>query len=416
VFKDLIIAWVPCSVDNRLYGFGRSGKIYRRNVDGYWVQVYDQKAQITGACEKPSATGKVYLIWATRTELHRKEIPGNLSWNDVDAPGTVQGDTFPKTNLTDADYHTMAQVDSGVMICNGSKLAMSAYDDSYTNDALDMIPGNIAKSIIERRGHSVIGTYKPFAPLKGVNGMIDTEIPISQIGDDGDIYYADFNSSIATKRFPGGGHVNPGGMTNEVAQVNIFGLQQEALSWIDKQEIGNMALMGVFGADSGYGGIYSFGRKYKNQPLTLNLEYQFDADEIGAVVSFNGTTFFSYDNDGGYGVKSVDPDNKATGTYEGIDLKAPIKKSAELTKWDTAELKMSALPSGCSVQFWYRVENDGDFIQAYTANGNTSYSTAGSKKAVFRINDHGDMFEPKVVLVPSNNYTAEVRRILISFT
>lgn len=358
----------------------------------------------------------MYLEWATRTELHRKEVPGNTSWNDVDAPGTVQGDTFPKTNLDDADYHTMAQVDGGVMICNGSKLALSAYDDSYTNEALDLIPGNIAKAIIERGGHSVIGTYKPFAPLKGVNGMIDTEIPISQVGDDGDIYYADFNSSIATKRFPGGGHVNPGGMTNQVAQVNIFDWQQEALSWIDKQSIGNMAIMGVFDADSGMGGLYTFGRKYKNQPLTLNLEYQFDADEIGAVVSFNGTTIFSYELDGEFGVYSVDPDTKATGIYEGIDLKAPIKKTLELTKWDTVELKMSALPAGCSVQFWYRCENNGDFIQAKTVSGEASYSTTGGKKASFRIGAEGDIFEPRVVLVPSGNNTPEIRRILIFFT
>jgi outer membrane receptor for ferric coprogen and ferric-rhodotorulic acid len=46
---------------------------------------------------------------------------------------------------------------------------------------------------------------------------------------------------------------------------------QDSLSWIDKQEVGNMALMGVFEADTNRGGIYTFGRKYKKNIKTIDI-------------------------------------------------------------------------------------------------------------------------------------------------
>lgn len=403
--------------DGYTYGFGRDGKIYRRNPDAYWVQVFDQQAQITGAEEKPSYGGKVYLEWATRTELHRKEIPGDLNWNDVDEAGTVQGDEFPKTNLTDSDYHTMVQVGGSVMIANGPTLAMSAYDDSYTNEALDLIPGNLAKALVERNGRAVVGTYRASDPSKGVNGMIDSEIPLMQVGDQGEIYYADFSNSIAVKTLPGGGQVLPGGMVNEVSQINVFDWEQTALSWIDKQTIGNMALLGVFGATSGRGGIYTFGRRRKNHPFVLNLEYQYDADEIGAVVNIDGTTLFSYKDGSDYGVKAVDPNNKATGIYEGLDLKAQVKKSIEITEWKTAELFMKPLPDGAKVEFWYRtdkIDNPDDasgWYQATLADSTgVQYTTAGGKKAVFKIGASGEIFEPRIKVIPVGNESPEVYR------
>lgn len=414
VFSDLIRTFVKCS-DGNTYGFGSAGKIYKRNTDGHWVQVYDARAPIRGACEKPSYGGNIYLIWATQTELHRKQIPGLSNWNDVDAPGSVQGDTFPKTNLSNYEWHTMTQVGGNVMIANGPKLAMSAYDDSYTNEAVDLIPGNVVKTIVERNGRSVIGTYRAADPTKGVNGAVDAEVPLLQVGDDGEIYYADFSNSTSVKRLPGGGRVNPGGMINEFAQVSVFDWETTALSWIDKQEIGNMALLGVYGADSGRGGIYTFGRRRKDHPFVLNLEYQFDADEIGAVCNVDGKTIFSYQIGTDYGVMAVDMNNKATGIYEGLDFKVPVKKPIGITNWKVAELFMKALPSGAAVEFWYRTDKTGSFVQAYTDAGTLQYTYATGKKAVFRIGAQGEIFEPRVKLIPINNETPEIHRIRVYF-
>jgi len=414
VFRDLIRTFVKAS-DGRTYGFGHTGKIYKRNPDGYWVQVYDAQEPITGACEKPSYGGKIYLMWAGRTTLHRKELPGLSDWNDVDKAGSVQGDTWPKANLTDADYHTMAMVNGDVMIVNYAFLAMSAYDDSYTNEALDLIPGNVGKTVLERDGEAVIGTYKAGDPNKGVNAAIDSEVPLSQVGAAGEIFYADFVNSMPAKRFPGGGKCNPGGACNLIDPVEFFKWQNTALSWTDKQVVGNMALFGVYGADTGRGGVYSYGRKDKNHAFVLNLDYVMDVDEVGAICTVDGVVLASYRDGTDYGVKAVDQNTKATGIYEGLDFKAPVKKVINVSQWKLAELLFEPLPSGASLEFWYKINKTGDFIQAKTANGNSQFSVANAKKAVFRIGAEGDIFEPRVVLNPTGNSTPEIHRVRVYF-
>jgi len=415
VFSDLIVDWVKCS-DGSLYGFGNTGKIYKRPSQDQWLQVYDLHKPIVGAEEKPSAGGKLYLEFATATELHRKEIPGLSNWNDVDAPGVVQGDSWPKTNLDQEDWHMMSQVGGDVLIANGSKLAMSAYDDSYTNEALDLIPGNIVRSIIERSGRAVLGTFRISDPTMGVNGMIDTEVPLAQIGDDGYIYYNDFKNSISVKRFPGGGKINPAGIWNEVSQAEFFDWGQTALSWIDKQNVGNMACFAVYNADAGKGGIYTYGRKNKNQPFVMNCEYQFDADVLGAGVNVAGVDLVSYRLGTTFGVKAVDLTNKATGYVDSLDLRAPVKYFIQLTEWKQVELYMKPLPANCAVEFWYRMDKVGDFVQATLPDGTLQYTIAGSQKAVFALGAKGEIYEYRVKLIPYRNDCPEIFRVKNLFT
>lgn len=410
VFADLVRFWVPAS-DGNTYGFGHTGKVYKITPELQVYQVFDLRKPITGAIEKPSASGQTWFLFATRTELHIKELPGRSDWNDVDK-GLIG---WPKTNLTDADWHTMALSGGAAMIANGSKVAMVGYDDSYTTEAVDLIPGNIVKTIVERNGRSVFGTYRAADPNKGINSAIDSEVPLAQVGDDGQIVYADFVSSLAVKRFPGGGKTNPGGAANRISQVNFFDWEPTALSWIDKQEVGNMAIFGVYAASSGYGGLYSYGRKDKEHQFVLNLDYALDVDEIGAVVTVNGLDYISYRSGSAFGVKVTDSSNKATGTYQGLDFRAPVKTPEDITAWNTAELYMDSLPAGASVQFWYRLDKAGSFIQANLANGLSSYSQAGGSKATFLIGAKGDIFEPQVVVVPSGNNSPEIYRIRVYF-
>lgn len=407
VFEDLIRFFVKAT-DGNTYGFGHTGFIYRRYNDGYWRNVYkDPDGAIKGAEEKPSSSGKTYLQWATDTKVKRKEIPGSSAWSDVETVAE---------NLTGADWHTMKQVGGANMIANGSNLAMVGYDDSFTNEALNLIPGNVAKTIVERNGRAVIGTYKAGYPNKGVNAMLDCEVPLAQIGDDGELFFANFSDSMPVKRFPGGGRVNPGGAANEVDQVQIFDWESTALSWIDKQTLGNMALWGVFDGESGKNGVYTYGRKHKEQPITLNLEYALEVDEIGAVANVEGTTIISYRDGSSYGVKAVDPDYKATGTWEGLEFRSPVKKAEQITTYHYVEVFMDQLPAGCSIEFFYQRNKTGEWVRAYTADGNASYSTTNGKKAVFRIGAEMDIYEPKLVLNPSFNNTPEIFRIRTYFT
>lgn len=405
VFKDLIRHFVKAT-DGYIYGFGHLGKVYKINPDDKYVQqVYDARSPITGAEEKP-ASDTNYLVFATHTEVHIKALPGNSNWNDINT-GLAN---WPKTNLEHQAWHTMKQIDGDVLIANGSKVAFIGYDNSYTNEAVELIPGNIVKTIVERNGHGIFGTYRASDPNKGINGAVESEVSLCQVGDDGEIYFANMVDSVPVKRFPGGGKVNPGGATNLIDQVNLFDWQYGALNWIDKQEVGNMALFGVYGGESGKNGIYTYGRKYKNHPFVLNLEYALDADEIGAVTAVDGIVYASYKDGDTYGVKVVDMTTKATGVYEGLDFKAPIKDPKSITTWSMHEVYCKALPSGCSIEFWYRINKNGDFIQAKTVSGQDSFSAVGETQAVFRIGEQGQIFEPRLVLNPSGNLTPDVYR------
>lgn len=404
VFEGLIYFFVKCT-DGNTYGFDNVGHIYRRLPGGFWRMVYtDPLGSIKGAEEKPSS-GATYLQWATNNHVMRKPIPGNSNWTDVEVIAS---------NLTGADWHTMKQIGGSNMICNKSHIAFVGYDDSYTNEGLDLIPGNTAKTIIERNGRAVIGTVKDWDITRGVNAMLDAEQPLAQIGSDGELFYANFTDSMPVKRFPGGGRVNPGGVCNEIDQVNIFDWEQTAQSWIDKQTLGNMSLWGVFDADidadATRNGVYSYGRKNKAQEVTMNLEYALDVDEIGAIVNVEGITLISYRDGSEFGVKAVDLENKAIGTYESLEFRVPIKKPESPTIFGMTEIFMEPLHEGCSVLYFYKMNHASTWTQAYTAEGSQSYSKTNGTKGVFRIGEQGDIFEEKIVLMPSGNTSPVVLR------
>lgn len=402
VFVDLILFFVKAT-DGNTYGFGNAGNIYRRYPDGYTRNVYkDTDGSIKGAIEKPSSSGQTYLQWATATSIKRKPLPGSGTWSDVEEIAD---------NLTGTDWHTMKQVGGANYIANGSKVALVGYDDSWTNEALDIIPGRHIKTIVERNGRAVFGSFPAGYPNKGVNGAIDCEVPLMQIGDDGELFFANFTDSIPYKRFPGGGRVNPGGVANEVDQIEVFDWVYPADSWVDRQTLGNMSLWGVFDADSGKNGVYTIGRKNKEQPFTMNLEYALDVDEIGAVANVEGVTIISYRDDTDFGVKAVDNENKATGTWESLEFRMPMKKAEQITTLTHVEVFFDELPSGCSVKFYYQKNKSGTWVQAYTADGNTSHATTGSKKAVFRIGAEMDIYERRIVMTPNGNTTPEIYRM-----
>lgn len=404
VFRDLIRFFVNAS-NGYTYGFGNTGYIYRRDSDGVWIVVYkDEKGAIKGAEEKPSS-GANYLVWATDVTVKRKDLSGRSDWNDVE---------IVQSNLESSDWHTMKQVAGSVMIANNEKIAMIGYDDSYTNEALNLIPGNIARTITERDGRSIIGTARKGDLTRGINAAIDCEVPLAQVGEDGELFYADMVNTVPVKSFPGGGKVNPGGVTNLVSQVNFFEWEQDALSWIDKQTVGNLSMWAVYNATTGKGGIYSYGRKNKNHSFVLNLDYQFDADELGALTNAEGTLLVSYRDGTDFGVKAVDSTAKATGIYEGLDFKSPIRKPSNISNWKYAEVYCNPLTAG-SIEFWYRLDKNGDFVQAKMQGEVTDFDSTGEKKAVFLIGAEGEIFEPKIILNPSGNTSPSVYRVRVYF-
>lgn len=406
VYQDLVIAFVKAS-DGNTYQFGNTGFIYRRDSEGNVVQVYkDPAGAITGASEWYSSS-QTFLFFATKDILRKKDLDGRSDWNDVQDVGSLEYN----------DYHTMTEAGGSLIITNGSKLALVGYDQSFTNEAVNFIPGNISKTLVERNGRSITGSVRSSNPDKGINAMIDSEVPLAQVGNDGEIIFADMNDTIPAKRFPGGGKVNPYGVANLVEQANFFEWEQNALSWIDKQSVGNLSLWGVFGASDGKNGIYSYGRKNKNKPFVMNLDHRMDVDEIGALTVVDGVILASYRDGTDFGVKAVDPNNKAAGTYEGLDSPPTALKNPETpNNWKYVEIFGKPLPNNCSIEFYYRVDKSGDFVLAKTADDQDSFSVAGEKKAVFKIGADGQIYEPKLILYPHGNETPEVYRIRTYFT
>jgi len=412
-FNTLADWWVPSS-DGNYYAFSRNGRIYKFTPDLTCTLVYtDTDGAILGAWEWGVSSGKKYLFWATATKLHRKEIPGEIDWSDIDADAG-----WPKTNLTSSLSHMMRGIGGGIgalVICNDETLALVGYDDSYTNEILRFTPGNYAKVLLQRDKNVVIGTVaknqlvqsalflwdgmdteeafgwddsKPI-PLQDIAAIIDTEVSLLVDGK-GQVFNADFLNGLPIFTFPDNGKVNPGGVTSEEY----------------------LALFGVWGNGAEKSGIYSYGRKFKNASIVPNLEYQFDCDEIGGVIKVGDHLLISYKSGANYGVKDIDQNNKAEAVYETIDLWQPAKTGFQKTvKWNSIVLTTAPLPADCSISVKYKLNKNGEFKVSNLRDGETAFDTEGAQEAVFFVGDLGKVEELQVTLTPSGNDTPEIYRI-----
>lgn len=396
---DLILFIVPCS-DGNAYGFGDSGKIYKRTPNGNWSLVYtDANGKIKGAEEWNG-----YLYWATDTNLGRKPIPGASDWSD--AVNNWQ------TTLTSADWHTMivgAGTQGDLFICNKDKLAMVDYDGAFTNEAVKIIPNNITKCLVSNDEDLIFGSVKEDnaeegylwawntlllawkkrkrIPAKGINALVISEIMIAQAGTDGELFYSNLVDQIPIIAFPGGGQVNPGAVTTK----------------------GNLAIFGVYGSD--HCGIYSYGRTKKNRVFALNLDYilspgKLTGIEIGAVKMVGSDLLVSWKDGDTYGVDVVDSANKANAIYESLDFDANSPSISKI--FSQIKIVMKPLPSGCSIKAKFRMNKNGDFIPAKLGDGSEIFNTAGATEAIFNTGADGEIYEVRVELYPSGNNTPEI--------
>lgn len=439
---------VPAS-DGNTYFFLNNGKIFRRKANGsYLVQGYgvipvytdtQEVGQIIGACEWYDNAGFTYLVWATPTRLNIKKIVGTgytqtEPWNDVNVASTG---SWPKVNLSSTDFHTMTIANGVLQIANGNVMALVGYDLSYTNQSLRLIPGNSARLVIERGKYAVIGCRKTdgkdestlFAwdgvglswndkgilKFGGINSMIDTEIALAQIGTNGQLYVADFNTPIPFRQIRGGGQSDIDGVTS----------------------YHGMALIGIYGNTNNIhgtlaNGIYSIGRVNKNAPIVLNMEYQLTCDEIYSVKVVGSDIICVYKLNGQYGVKIVDTGTYANAIYQTLDLVAPLGTRrypiplGRLLFWDRIDLQCNPLPPGCKIEVWYKVDkatsggqnNDG-WRQANMDLNNTAgglqFQDKNEQNAVFYIGEKARVLEVMVKLFPSGNRTPEINEVNIYY-
>jgi len=399
IVTDLILFMVPAS-DGNSYHFGDSGKIYKRTSAGVWSLVYtDANGKIKGAEEW---NGNMY--WATNTNLARKPFPGAADWSDVNNAWQT---------LTAADWHSMvigAGIQGDLFICNKDKLAMVDYAGAFTNEAVKIIPGNLTKCLISDDVDIIFGSVKEDnaeegylwawntlllawrkrkkIPTKGVNALIISEIMIAQAGTNGEIFFSDLINTLPIIAFPGGGQVNPGGITTK----------------------GNLAMFGVYGNSNP--GIYSYGRTKKNRVFALNLDYILTpatVDEIGAIKMIDSNLLASWKSGTTYGVDVIDTANKANAIYEGLDFDAdkPFFKKI----FENIKIGMKPLPTGCSIKVKFRMDKKGSWIAAKLGDGGETFNTANEVEAIFNVGEDGAIYEVRVELYPSGNSTPEVLSI-----
>ena len=435
----------PCYVtvvasDGNTYFFCYDGKIFSRHSDGTYTLVYtdtQESGHIIGAGEWYDVNGWTYLLWATDTRLNIKKLVGtgytqSEPWTDVNQASTG---SWPKTNLTSAPWHTMTMANGTFQICNGSKMAFVGYDLSYTNNSVELIPGNSATCILERGKYAIIGCNrvdgkdesaffswdgiglhwndKELIKFGDLNCMIDTELSLAQMGTDGQFYISDFNSPTPFRQIKGGG------------QSDIDGICAYH----------GMALVGMYGntyyTNGHYAnGVYAVGRVNKNAPLVLDLEYQLDCDEITSVKVVGTDILIAYKLGSQYGVKIVDKLNKATAVYQSLDLDAPIgtrrypNPLGRMVNWQKIDLQCQKLPAGCKVEVWYKFDksftggtnNDGWIQSNLVGSSDVQWTTAGGQNSVWAIGQKARTLEVMVICIPSGNTSPDLHEVNVFLT
>ena len=406
---DLILAWVPAT-DGNLYGFGDTGKIYKRTPAGVWSEVYtDADGKILGAAEYEhkdgSGTYRANLIWATQTKLKRIYIAGDWA-TDVVTIGTFAEGVA-------GDWHTMRMAVGVLMICDGHYIAMLDYEGAFNNKALDIIPGNVTSCLLDMNNQVIIGsierakskqgwlwTWDKIEPSwitkkavgeKGVNSMSFIEMGILiQAGINGVLKYWDLVNLVPIKTISGGGYVNPGGTT----------------------EFKGLPHFGINGSEKC--GIYSYGRTDKNDVYSLNLEYipshgKLSGIEIGALTVYDANLFVSWKDGTTYGVDTIDSANKANGIYEGLEFNAGKPFEDKLFKF--IKITTKPLPAECSVVVKYKMNKTADWILTKMGDGAESLIGAGKTKGIWQIEGQGEIYEIRVELNSSGNDCPEITSI-----
>ncbi len=436
---DAACYFVVPSSDGNTYFFLYNGKIYRRNSSGTYSLVYtdtNESGHIVGATEWYDVSGWTYMIWATPTRLNIKKLIGpsytpSEPWTDVNVASTG---SWPKTDLTSTTWHTMAMANGVLQICNKNVMAIVGYDLSYSNNGVALIPGNVAKCVVERSKYGVIGCTrsdskdetslfnwdgigahwndKEILKVGGLNSMIDTEIGLAQVGTNGLFYISDFTSPMPWRQIRGGGQSDPDGVASYKG----------------------MALFGIFGNTNSINGvyangIYTVGRINKNAPIVLNLEYQLTCDEIYSVKVIGTDILCVYKNGSNYGVKIVDTANKATGVYQSLDFVAPMGTRrypiplGRQVNWVKIDIQTSPLPANCGVECWYKWDknttggtNSDGWYQANTSGSVTQFTGTGKQNASFFVGQKGRTLEVMFVLTPSGNNAPEINEYDAYFT
>jgi len=418
VIQNLVTTMVTAR-DGSTYCFGNTGSIYAISGsvdDPVTTLVYnDENGKIRGAAEWKLSDGNNYIYWATNTSVARMILngSGDTPW----AAGVVTQDY--KTTLDAADWHTMKNAGGVLNIANGNFNATIDYDGAFDPADLNVRPGNLIKALEERDDYVILGServdkseeghiwswiitatnwvQKKRIPVQGVNAIITTENMLIQGGDDGEIFYSDFENALALHAVPGGGKVNPGGVAIE----------------------NDLALFGMYGGT--YPGLWRYGRRGKNRSAALDYPYRLAptvagsaVSTIGAVAVVNGLALASWgttdESTSDYGVDMVSSTTRANAVYEGLEFNAQaphLKKTHE-----SAKVITTPLTSGTSYSIKFKLDKETDWRYAVLGTGATTYSTADSTESEWTLGKTGHTYEVGAELNSSGASTPQIQAII----
>lgn len=411
--SGLVKFMVP-STDGTLYAFCANGSIYARTSTGTWNFAYnDENGAIKGAAEWSLSDGSRYLVWATDTAVARMQINGSpdLPWAGVNAAWKTE---YVQSGL----YHVMRQASGQLMIANKDYIAKVDYDGNFDPLKLNIRPGNIIKCFEERGDYVVLGSergtldeeghiwswiisalkwvQKTRIPAFGVNALISTEAPLCQAGTDGEIFPADFTNSVPIAAIPGGGQVNPDGVT----------------------VINDLAAFGFYGGT--YPGIWTYGRRNKNRPLSLSYGYRLartvfgsTVSEIGSLSTVNGAVLASWKTSDGTTVEyGVDVDEAAcdSGVYEALEFDGELPHQRKL--FDAVKVTFTPLIDGCAIACKFKMDKQSAWRYAVLGNGTTTFTQADTTEAIFNIGEPAKIIEVGLELTPSGLASPEIQSVV----
>lgn len=406
---DLIRFFVPAS-NGYLFGFGDTGKIYKKTPAGVWSLEYtDPDGAIMGAGEYQHNNGSGsyvdYLYWGTQTKHKRVLLTDAVAgtWSPTTA------DTYK--NGVSGDWHVMRSAVGVLLTTDGEHMHMVDYEGAMNDAALRLIPGNAGTSLLDRNDRVIIGSKlrtqldgwlwtwnrvndswntKKSIQGKAVNAMEFLEGGIVvQAGTNGTLKFWNFAETYPLRRIPDTGWCYPGGVTtyNEMPHFGMNG-----------------------GAKNG---VYSIGRIDKNDPLALNLEYipshgKLTGTEIGAVATHGGVLHVAWKDGSTYGVDTVSTTVKASGVYEGLwfDGESPASKKTSFIK-----VISDPIPEDCEVKVKYMMHHDDTWNETDLVNESDDAMTEGMSVGIFSTEGEGEICAIRLELTPNANNAPRVRSV-----
>lgn len=357
VVVDFIKKMLPCS-DGNTYGFGDTGKIYKRTSGGTWTLEATAAPAAGTAGIRDAFEDQGYIYYTMELRIGRVAVGAPTNWagrNDSWATFT-NGDALfhpvAKVNLVNyiGDKNFVAQIEDGIFTAEALDIknplrvrSLGIFDTelllgTYVNDNIN------ATEIFRWNTWSVSFTNSDPISEKGINAFLkmDNEVLVNA-GEKGNLYIYDGSKLRKGKRIPGNWGIGKKAIVHQDAaadfNIPIFGFSNVS---------GNPCLLGVYGYGS-YSSDYS--------PV-LTLEYvpshgKVIDVEIGSITIVDDYILVSWKDGSTYGVDKLDSTAKYGSAYMETRIMFPDRKSQN--RFTQVRVPYRLLPTGTDLQIWKSV-------------------------------------------------------------